>query len=305
MPRLNYHHLYYFWRVAKGGNLTRVASELHVSQSALSMQIKQLEESLQQTLFERRGRKLHLTESGHIALSYAEQIFEKGEELSALMRDNQAAPWQTLRIGVVATLSRNFVDGLIGPLLRRTDVALSLRSGGLDGLLNELAEHQLDMVLSNVPVNAEQKLPWRCQRIAQQAASIIGHAELEKHYGDYRDLARYPVLVPGPSSDVRTGFELQCEQWGIRPQIKAEVDDMAMLRLVARDSQALAIMPAVVVKDEIARGELVELDVLPNAIENFYAISIRRQFEHPVIRDLMTHDIDAILKSSQYTGIRL
>ncbi|MCW8193696.1 LysR family transcriptional regulator [Proteobacteria bacterium 005FR1] len=297
MARLNYHHLFYFWRVAKGAKLTEVARELHISQSALSIQISQLEESLGQKLFRREGRRLHLTEAGHVALAYAEDIFGKGEELAVVMRDRQLEQSRMLRIGLVATLSRNFVDGFIRPLLGREDLRLSLRSRGLQGLLEELSRHRLDLVLSNAPVSGNEEFPWRCQRIAQQAVSIVGHPEVHREYRGPQDLEQYPVIVPGPHSEIRTGFELQCERWQIKPRIVAEVDDMAMLRLVARDTQALAVLPPVTVRDEIANGRLLVLDHLPQVQENFYAISIRRQFEHPVFSELLSRGEDEIFET--------
>ncbi|ALS98909.1 LysR family transcriptional regulator [Lacimicrobium alkaliphilum] len=298
MPRLNYHHLFYFWRVAKGKNLTQVARELHVSQSALSMQIKQLEEQMGHPLFRREGRQLHLTEPGRIALEYAEEIFNKGEELRAFMRDHSTGHTRQLRIGAVATLSRNFLEAFIRPLLPQEDIRLSLRSAGLDELLKELAEHNLDLVLSNIPVIADRERSWRSQRIARQAVSVIGHPDKRAQYTDIGDLAHQRLLVPGPHSEIRMAFELVCQQWQIQPKIMAEVDDMAMLRLLARDTQCLAILPGVVVKDEIRKGELIELGQLTDVHENFYAVTIRRQFQLPIVTELLKRGSEDILAVS-------
>jgi len=124
MPRLNYHHLYYFWQVAKSGNLTKTAKVLHVAQSALSSQIKQLEESMDVSLFEREGRTLVLTEAGQRTLGYAEDIFSKGEELESLLRKGISPIEQTLRIGTLASMSRNFIEGFVEPLIGRNDISL-------------------------------------------------------------------------------------------------------------------------------------------------------------------------------------
>ncbi|WP_088329101.1 LysR family transcriptional regulator [Lacimicrobium sp. SS2-24] len=301
MPRLNYHHLFYFWRVAKGQSLTQVAQQLHVSQSALSMQIKQLEEHMGQTLFRREGRQMHLTEPGRIALEYAEEIFNKGEELRAFMRDHSAGRIQQLRIGAVATLSRNFLEAFIRPLLPRDDIKLSLRSASLDELLTELGEHNLDLVLSNAPVLPDREKPWRSQRIARQAVSVVGHPDKSAQYQGIGDLARHRLLVPGPHSEIRMAFEMVCQQWQIEPEIMAEVDDMAMLRLLARDTQCLAILPGVVVKDEIQRGDLIELGKLEDVHENFYAVTVRRKFELPIISELLTRAAEDILAVSSIT----
>ena len=288
MPRLNYHHLYYFWAVAKEGNLTRAAVQLHVSQSALSTQIKQLEDQLDQALFSRERRTLRLTEAGRVALTYAETIFETGNELTALLRDGKRLERQVLRIGGVATLSRNFQENFVKPLLERDDVELVLQSGSLDELLSRLAVHHLDVVLSNRKVHADSQHPWRCRRIARQPVSLVGKPLGKgKTFQFPEQLAEKPMLLPGRDSDIRAGFDVLCDQLGLRYQVLAEVDDMAMLRLLARDSGHVALLPTVVVQDELRSGKLQEYCVVPQLHENFYAITVQRHFEPPLLKTLL------------------
>ena len=288
MSRLNYHHLYYFWAVAKEGNLTRAAAQLHVSQSALSTQIKQLEDQLGQALFKREGRVLQLTEAGRVALTYADTIFETGNELTALLRDGKRLARQVLRIGGVATLSRNFQENFVKPLLQRDDVELVLQSGGLDELLTRLAVHNLDVVLSNRKVHADSQHPWRCRRIARQPVSLVGKPLGKgKTFRFPEQLAEQPLLLPGRDSDIRAGFDVLCEQLSLRYQVLAEVDDMAMLRLLARDSGNVALLPTVVVQDELKSGKLQEYCVVPKLHENFYAITVQRHFEPPLLKTLL------------------
>ena len=288
MARLNYHHLHYFWAVAKEGNLTRAAAQLHVSQSALSTQIKQLEDQLGQALFTREGRVLQLTEAGRVALTYAETIFETGNELTALLRDGKRLARQVLRIGGVATLSRNFQENFVKPLLIRSDVELVLQSGSLDELLTRLAVHNLDVVLSNRKVHADSQHPWRCRRIARQPVSLVGKPRSKgKAFRFPEELAEQPLLLPGRDSDIRAGFDVLCEQLGLRYQVLAEVDDMAMLRLLARDSGNVALLPTVVVQDELKSGKLQEYCVVPQLHENFYAITVQRHFEPPLLKTLL------------------
>lgn len=288
MSRLNYHHLHYFWAVAKEGNLTRAALQLHVSQSALSTQIKQLEDQLGQALFTREGRVLQLTEAGRVALTYADTIFETGNELTALLRDGKRLARQVLRIGGVATLSRNFQENFVKPLLKRDDVELVLQSGGLDELLTRLAVHNLDVILSNRKVHADTQHPWRCRRIARQPVSLVGKPRTKaKAFRFPQELAEQPLLLPGRDSDIRAGFDVLCEQLGLRYQVLAEVDDMAMLRLLARDSGNVALLPTVVVQDELKSGKLQEYCVVPQLHENFYAITVQRHFEPPLLKTLL------------------
>ncbi|WP_028311669.1 LysR family transcriptional regulator [Derxia gummosa] len=283
--RLNYHHLHYFWAVAKDGNLTRAAARLHVSQSALSAQIRQLEEQLGQALFERRGRRLELTEAGRLALGYADSIFAAGGELVSLLREGRRAERQVLRIGALATLSRNFQQNFVAPLLGRDDVMLVLQSAGLPELLARLRVHSLDVVLSNRRIPSAADEPWRCRRIAHQPVSLVGRPRATPfRFPD--DLPDVPLLLPGRDNDIRAGFDLLCEQLGLRCQLRAEVDDMALLRLLARESDGLALLPSVVVQDELRSGALVEHAVVPDLEENFYAITVARHFEPPLLTAL-------------------
>ena len=298
MPGLNYHHLHYFWAVAKEGNLTRAALRLHVSQSALSTQIRQLEVQLGQALFDRVGRTLSLTEAGHLALAHAETIFATGNELLALLRGDSRAHRQVLRIGAVATLSRNFQENFVKPLLGRDDVSLTLQSGSLSELLSRLRVHTIDLVLSNRRVHGSSEDPWRCRRIARQPVSLVGRPRGRRKAFRFPDeLAEVPLLLPGQDNDIRAAFDLMCEQRGLRYRLRAEVDDMAMLRLLARDSDSVALLPTVVVQDELRSGQLVEYGVVPDLHENFYAISVQRHFSPPVLKALLMQSEADVLGS--------
>ncbi len=296
MARLNFHHLHYFWAVAKEGNLTRAATHLHVSQSALSAQIRQLEEQLGQPLFARVGRGLQLTEAGQLALGYAESIFTAGAELTALLREGRRDERQVLRIGAMATLSRNFQENFLRPLLEREDVELVLHSGSLVDLLARLRVHTLDLVLSNQRVHASSDDPWRCQRLARQPVSLVGKPRPKRKAFRYpEELADVPLLLPGRDNDIRAGFDLLCERLGIRYRLRAEVDDMALLRLLARDSDSVALLPTVVVQDELRNGRLVEYSVVPDLHESFYAISVQRHFTPPLLKSLLKQSEAEIL----------
>ena len=290
--------MHYFWAVAKEGNLTRAAAQLHVSQSALSTQIKQLEDQLGQALFTREGRALQLTEAGRVALTYAETIFETGNELTALLRDGKRLARQVLRIGGVATLSRNFQENFVKPLIKSKDVELVLQSGSLDDLLTRLAVHNLDVVLSNRKVHASSQHPWRCRRVARQPVSLVGKPLGKgKTFRFPQQLAEEPLLLPGRDSDIRAGFDVLCDQLGLRYQVLAEVDDMAMLRLLARDSGHVALVPSVVVQDELRSGKLQEYCVVPQLYENFYAITVKRHFEPPLLKTLLRRSEAEVLGS--------
>jgi LysR family transcriptional activator of nhaA len=295
MLPLNFHHLHYFWAVAKEGNLTRTARKLRVAQSALSAQIKQLEEQLGQPLFQREGRGLVLTEAGTLALAYADDIFAVGSELvSTLGRGRRRQ--HVLRVGAVATLSRNFQRSFLRPLFRMPQVRLQLTSGSIEELLVRLEAHALDVVLSNRPAPEGADCRFRSIRLARQPVSLISSAPVER-FRFPRDLAKRPLILPGPSSELRTAFDALCARHRVKVRLLAEVDDMATMRLLARDTEALVLVPSVVVRDELREGLVHELCTLPDLAESFYAVTVERRFQHPLLRELLDLDEAQLLET--------
>ncbi|MHB1319767.1 MAG: LysR family transcriptional regulator [Anaerolineae bacterium] len=288
MMELNYNHLRYFQAVAHEGNLTRAAERLHVSQSAVSVQIKQLETQLGHSLFERRGRQLVLTEAGHIALEYADTIFAAGDELVGTLHLSSTATRHVLRVGALATLSRNFQLEFLRPLLAREDVEIVLRSGALWDLLQNLEGHRLDVLLTNsVPARDAADL-WAIHRIADQPVSLVGNpARVRSGQSLLETLAIHPVVLPASETGIRTAFDALMSRLGVRPVVAAEVDDMAMLRLLARENIGLAVVPLIVVRNELESGLLVEVERFPELVETFYAITPTRRFPNPLLKELI------------------
>ncbi|MEM0935345.1 MAG: LysR family transcriptional regulator [Pseudomonadota bacterium] len=287
MAQLNYHHLRYFWAVAHDGNLTRTAERLSLSQSAISVQIRQLEEQLGHALFERRGRQLHLTEAGRIALDHADTIFATGSELIGTLKDTGTTR-KAIRIGALATLSRNFHIEFLRPILGRRDVEVILRSGSTSDLLQALAGLNLDVVLINQPPLQDAVTSYLSNRLSEQPVSLVGSTALLGPERDIETLLRsQPVILPTTESGVRVGFDALVDRLDIRPQIAAEVDDMAMMRLLAREGIGLAVLPPIVVQDELAAGRLVEAGQLEGISETFYAVTLKRRFPNPVLADLL------------------
>jgi LysR family transcriptional regulator, transcriptional activator of nhaA len=208
LEQLNFHHLFYFYRVAKVGHLTRAAEELHTSQSSLSAQIRQLEERLGEVLFVREGRRLVLTNSGQLALAYAENIFGLGQEMLSRL-EGRSEGVTRLRIGSVATLSRNYQENRIRPLLTDPSVVLTLESGMLDDLLARLIQHQLDLVLANETVPSDPNRPLLCRFLGSQAISLVGPAAKWQPYSLRvpEDLDGMEIALPGQRSAFRAQFD--------------------------------------------------------------------------------------------------
>lgn len=288
MSFLNYNHLRYFRAIANDGTLTGAAQSLRVSPSAISTQLKQLEESLGQALFLREKKSLILTEAGRIALEYAETIFRSGEELVSVLENRPTVKQRVLRVGSVSTLSRNFQLACLQPFVGREDVELVLRSGSLSELLSQLKNHTLDIVLSNLSARRDRENDWHSHLLEQQAVSLVGmKLPGSKKFKFPEDLATTPLLLPSLDSHLRASFDLILERYRIHPIVVAEVDDMAMLRLLARDGGGVALVPPVVVTGELKRGQLVEYHRFDEITENFYAILPTRRFPNTLADELL------------------
>ncbi len=289
MHGLNYNHLRYFWAVAHEGSLTRTAARMNVAQSALSVQIQKLEHQIGHKLFLRDGKKLALTEAGQIALDYADTVFKAGDELVSTLRGQPIANRQVLRVGALTTLSRNFQLEFVRPLVGRTDVELIVRSGNMRDLLAQLESHALDVVLANSAAPQDARSLLRNHLLNEQPVSIVGGKQRKKKRFRFpEDLANEPILLPSLDSDIRVAFDRLLEIAGVRPTILAEVDDMAMLRLLARESSGLALVPPIVVRDELQSGALAELCRVPNLAETFYAIVQKRRFPNRLLAELIS-----------------
>jgi len=297
---LNYHHLRLFRAVALEGNLTRAAQRLGLSPSALSAQLKALEERLGHALFERRGRGLVLSEAGRIALEHAEVIFRTGEDLVATLRGHGRAR-ELLRVGALATLSRNFLIGFLRPVIGRSEVEVVIRIGSQAELLRGLESLAFDLVLTTVAPPRERGSRLVVHRLAEMRASLVGTPErLGSAVPPLETLlSREPLVLPTPETALRTAFDALLARLAIRPAIAAEVEDMATMRLLARADVGLALLPPVVVRDELARGELVEARALPEIVETFWAVELGRRFASPLVRELLAGAGGAVAAPAQ------
>lgn len=283
---MNLHHLKLFRAVAAEGTLTGAARRLNLSQSALSTQIKSLEASLGHDLFERRGRGLILTEAGRIALDHADAIFRTADDLAAVMKE-QGRTRRALRVGALATLSRNFQIEFLRPLVARKDVEVVLRSGSQAELLRELDSLALDVVLTNLAPPREVDNPRLVHQIGEQPVSLIGTPARVGGASFEKLLRRESLVLPAPGTALRSAFDALMARLGFAPLIAAEADDMAMLRLLAREDVGLAVIPPIVVRDELTSGLLVEVARLEGISEHFLAVTRERRFPNPLIAELL------------------
>jgi LysR family transcriptional activator of nhaA len=288
MHQLNYHHLRYFHAIVREGTITRAAESLNVSQSALSIQLKKLEESLECSLFDRHHKTLTLTEEGRMVLGYAETIFRTGDELMATLQNQNKKYRSVLRVGAVSTLSKNFQMSFLKVAFDDQDLEVVIRSDSLRNLMAQLKAHTIDLVLSNSPVMRDAELKIHCQLVDEQPVSLVGPAQFKKKAFKFpQDLRGLPLVLPSLESNIRASFDLIMEREGIAPLIAAEADDMAIIRLIARKTDVVALVPPVVVLDELQNGSLFELCQIPAIKETFYAITATRLYPNPYLKKLM------------------
>ena len=288
MRDLNFNHLHYFWSVAHEGSLTRAAERLNLSQSAVSVQIQKLERQIGHPLFDRLGKKLILTEAGQIALDYADTVFKAGDELISTLRGRPLSSRQILRVGALTTLSRNFQLEFLRPLVGRADVELIVRSGTLRELITQLETHAIDVVLANSAAPRDSRSLLRNYLLNEQPVSLVGRPPRRKpRFRFPEDLRKEPILLPSLDSDIRVAFDRILELAGIRPIILAEVDDMAMLRLLAREREGVTLVPPIVVRDELKTGTLIEHCRIPEVTEKFYAIVQKRRFPNQLLARIL------------------
>ena len=285
---LNYHHLRHFWMIARHRSMTRAAAKLRVSQSTLSEQLAELEGWLGQPLFDRRGRELHLTEAGRVALEHAETIFTTGHELMTRLRQSTQNRQRVLRIGAVGPLSKNLQFDFIQPILADTRTKVVVVAGALDELTRQLHEHKLDLVLSNIPLRADQENNVFNHLLGEVPVFLVGGKKLKVARPKFPQFLKdVPLFLPSRQSDVRADFDLMLANSGVEPFVHAEVDDMALLRLLALSGEGLALVSKIVVERELQSSKIKFMLRVPGLAEKYYALTVRKRFQNTWLAEIV------------------
>jgi len=285
---LNYHHLRHFWMIARHRSVTRAAEKLKISQSTLSEQLAELEGWLGEQLFDRRGRELHLTDAGRVALDHAETIFTTGHELITRFRQSDRKRQRTLRIGAVGPLSKNLQFDFIQPLLADTRTKVVVVAGGLNELTGQLQEHRLDLILSNIPVRADQEENIFNHPLGEVPVFLVGSKKSKSAIPKFpQSIRNLPLFLPSRQSDVRADFDLILVNAGVEPLVHAEVDDMALLRLLALSGQGLALVSKIVVERELQSSKIKFMLRVPGLAEKYYALTVRKRFQNAWLAEIV------------------
>lgn len=286
MKWLNYHHLLYFWTVAKEGTITAACEKLCLAQPTISAQLRKLEESLGHKLFRHVGRNLALTETGRVVFRYANDIFSLGQELMDTLEGRPPGRRTRLRVGVADVLPKVIVHRLLKPALRSPEsLHVVCYEGKPTALLARLSVHELDLVLSDSPMSPEVKLRAFNHQLGECGVSIFGSKRLSSSYrrGFPQSLDGAPFYLPTNNTSIRRQLDHWFLSHSIRPFVIAEFEDSALLKVFGRTGGGLFAGPTVV-EEEIQKFYGVSsVGRLESLREQFYAISLERELKHPAV----------------------
>ena len=287
MEWLNYHHLLYFWTVAKEGSVSKAAVALNVSQPTISAQLRSLQKSLGQRLFEKQGRHLALTTEGESVFRYADEIFSLGRELLQTVKGEPHASPRCFRVGISDALPKLTTYRLLEPaLLMQPPFRLHVRIDKTERLLAELAVHAVDLVIADAPMMPSLRVRAFNHLLGETSVSVYGTAALSRNVRRRfpQSLHRAPMLLQTANTAVRQSLDQWFDVHQIEPMIVGEVEDMAMLQTLGEHGLGLFAAPTVMRKEICRRYHVVWVGELDKVRQKFYAISVERRITHPAVR---------------------
>ena len=286
MEWLNYHHLQYFWVVAREGSIVRASDQLHLTQATISGQIRTLEHVLGEKLFNRVGRNLVLTDIGRTVLRYADEIFTLGRELMDTLKGRPTSRPVRLVVGVADVLPKLIAHRLLEPAFKLFEpIRLICREGKHDHLIAQLAVHELDVVLTDSPIGPTVKVRAYNHLLGESGVTFFGVAPLAAkcRRGFPRSLNGAPFLLPTDNTTLRQALDQWFEAEGIRPTIMGEFEDSALLKVFGQRGVGLFVA-ASVIEAEVRRQYGVQVvGRVENVRERFYAISVERKLKNPAV----------------------
>ena len=287
MDWLNYHHLFYFWNVAKEGTVSAAAEKLHLARTTVTSQVRDLENAVGQKLFEQRGRYLELTEFGKQVFEYAEEIFAIGRELTDFVSTgHHASSLKKFVVGMPDVVPKLVAFELLKPAIQFADgLRIVCLEGKLDDLLADLALHRLDLIISDAPAPPTIDVRAYSHELGQCGVSLLAIPKLARKFrpGFPQSLNAAPVCLPTETTVARKALNLWFDDHDIRPHIVAEFEDSALLKVFGQSGLGIIPVPSAI-EDEVKKQyNLHRIGRLPEVIEKFYAISVEKRVQHPAV----------------------
>lgn len=284
MEWLNYHHLFYFWTVAREGSVAAASRQLHVGRPAISMQLKSLEKFVGADLFRRRGRYLELTKTGELVLTYAEDIFSTGRELVDVLRGGPTGRPQRFRIGIADVMAKIVAFQLLLPALDAdSQVLLECREDDPNRLFGQLAVHELDLVLSDIPLAPGLDVSAFNHVMGESTTTLFAAPDLARRLetGFPGSLGGEAFLMPSKAAAIRNSLQHWLDEQGLRPTVVAEFEDGALMKVFGQAGRGVFPGPTVVAEQICNTYGVVPVSELESVRERFYAISPERKIRHP------------------------
>jgi len=291
VEEMNLKHLRYFWAAAHAGSVAAAANQLHLTPQTVSAQIKLLEDDLGTALFKPAGRGLELTETGRVALSYADEIFALGHEMVSSLRANAVSEqaMTAFRIGVSVAIPKSLTHRLLASLKRaERPIRLVCREGTIDSLLGELALHRLEMVLADRPMPAGLAIRGHSRKLGESAVAFFAAPELTQRHAPFPAcLNGAPLLLPGPNAAVRGEIDRWLGESRLYPRVVGEFDDSALMKVFAQAGEGYFPAPAIISDEICARYGVSEVGRVDELREAFWLISTERRIQHPEVRAVL------------------
>ena len=289
MDFLNYHHLRYFWTVARAGSMRLAAEELGVSQPSISAQLRLLEDSLGEKLFHRTGRKLVLSEAGQVALTYADEIFSAGRELMSSIGHGGGSRALKLNVGMTDSVSKLIAYEILKPAYQFSHPThVVSRQGELAVLINQLQAHRLDVVLADEPATTSLKAKTYNHRLGRSGVTFCAVPKLAQKLrkGFPHSLQGAPALLPSENMGMRWALEAWFEQQGVRPKLVGEFEDSTLMEVAASGGLGFTTVHTVVDQAALKHYGLKVIAKVEECGSDFYAITGERIVKHPLAKEI-------------------
>ncbi len=286
MRQLNYHHLLYFWVTARAGSLAKASAELGLAQPTIGAQIRQLESVFDVALFERRGKRLVLTETGQLALSYADEIFALGRELTSVLAGHAPARPLHVRVGVADVVPKLVAHRLLAPALAAGEgVRLQVREDESARLCALLATHELDVVISDAPLPPTVGVKAFHHLLLECGVSFFAAPRLARalRRGFPASLARAPFLVPTPATALRRSLDQWTRQHDVALEVVGEFDDSALVKVFGQHGAGAFAAPTAIEAEVKQQHGVQVIGRTEEVRERYYAISLERRVTHPAV----------------------
>ena len=298
MEWLNYHHLRYFWTVAKEGSLARAAEKLHVSQPSISEQIRELESAFGEKLFQREGRNNKLTAAGRVVFGYAEEIFALGRELMNAVKQRPGTKALRLYVGVADSFPKLVTNEILKPVFTMPQTAhVICREGKMEDLLAQLAAHRLDIVLADEPASSSTNFKTYSHSLGETGTTFCAEKELaaKLRRNFPQSLNDAPALLPTENTSLRRALETWFRDQNLQPRIVAEFEDLALMKVMASEGRGFIALPSMAVKDAVGHYGFQTIGRTDQCRVQFHAITAERRTAHPAVA-LITSQARVLMK---------